>query len=149
MAKSTLITAKVDVRDFRAFAKDLRAAEPVLFKGLLVKLRVVADEVAGAARANLSGASTTIPPSIKVHASGSSISIVAGVAGSPLAGLLELGNVGSRSATTFRHPVFGHNTWVAQPMHPYLGPAIKAAAPAIDAAMVNTWDEAVRVMRGI
>jgi hypothetical protein len=65
--------------------------------------------------------------------------------GTPLAGLLELGNKGKKSASqtaggTFRHPVFGSSTFVNQEMHPYLAAAGKKDQAQVDAAIYKALD---------
>lgn len=135
----------VDTRDFARFAKALRAAEPEIRKLLVLQLRAVGEIVAAEARAAIGG-SRTIPATIKVRVSGATVSVVAGGAGVPLAGLLELGNMGNRGAAgaTFRHPVFGNKSvWVEQSTHPFLAPAVRGKMDEVERAAVEALDEAI------
>jgi hypothetical protein len=141
----------IDTRDFRAFARDLRRSEPVLAKGLKVKLRAAGQIVAEKARGIASESSKTIPPSIRVRVSGATVSVVAGGNGIPLAGLFELGNAdGAGAPETFKHPIFGR--WVTgkgyQPMHPFLLPALADSHAAADEAILSALDDAIQVMIG-
>jgi hypothetical protein len=119
MATRTLSTGgiSIDTSDFRRFARALRKAEPVLAKSMRTKLRAAGQLVADQAKTNVSEFSSSIPPTIKVRTSGTTVSVVAK---GTLAGLFELGNKGSSGGGTFRHPVFGQDVFVTQPMHPYL-----------------------------
>jgi hypothetical protein len=144
----------LDTSEFRKLAKDLRAAKSPLVKVLRENLRAAGEIVAADARIRAEHASRTIPPSIKVRVASTTVAVVAGGEGVPLAGLMELGNAKQRGGDTFRAPNFppkgsrgqaafrlhgGHD----QPMHPYLGPAglahegefEKAAVDAVDSVM--------------
>lgn len=55
----------------------------------------------------------------------------------PEAKPLEVGNVGSRSSTSFRHPVFGRDDWVAQDMHQSLFPAVRDKTPEVTTAVAG------------
>lgn len=63
--------------------------------------------------------------------------------GVAIAGLFELGNKGHGKTQTadeggsFRHPLFGKDVWVEQPMHPFLLPAQKAKTADIDAGLAR------------
>lgn len=134
----------VDTRDFKAFAKALAVAAPMIRKELILNLRAVGAIVAEEAKVTVSPFSRTIPDSIKVRVSGATVSVVAGGAGVPLGALFETGNVGKRGGDTFNHPVFGNRaTWVAQPMHPYLGPALISKIDAVEVAAVEALDRAI------
>lgn len=70
-----------------------------------------------------------------------------------IAGLFELGNTGgAKSASAsrkgvFRHPVFGDTeTWVNQPMHPFLVPAGEKNKPAVDAAVYEALDKVTNII---
>lgn len=152
MAKqaSTISTGGIglDLRDFARFAKALRKAAPELAAQLKIRLRAAGEVVAETARSNAEAASRTIPSSIKVRVSGATISVVAGGAGIPLAGLMEMGNAGgSDGAALFRHPLWGH--WVSgkgiQATHPYLLPAIQSDADAAEIAAVEALDWAIGI----
>lgn len=102
-----------------------------------------ANLVADQAKLNASY-SEDIPGAIYVRAgvtsrAGATVGVSAAKA--PQAKVLELGNYGKRSVTTFRHPVFGNtNTWVDQPTQPFLFPAVTskgAEASALVAAAVR------------
>jgi hypothetical protein len=134
----------VDVRDFKVFAKALGIAAPLIKKQLTLNLRAVGEIVAAEARQRASQYSTAIPPSILVRVSGATVSVQAGGIGVPTAALFELGNKGSRDMAMFKHPVFGNRaTWVSQPMHPYLTPALKSKANAVELAAVEALDAAI------
>jgi len=153
MAKSTSVTIStegvgLDTRDFARFAKALRKASPELATALRVELRAAGNIVAETAEINAADASKTIPPSIKVRVSAATVSVVAGGKTVPLAGLMELGNKGNRTAAaTFRHPVYGHWTNAAKPQrtHPYLAPAVQESGEAAQAAVVEALDRAIAV----
>jgi hypothetical protein len=69
-----------------------------------------------------------------------------------IAGLFELGNkggsksAGSTSEGMFRHPVFGKDAWVEQPMHPYLLPAGEKNKAAIDAIVYEALSKVTDVI---
>lgn len=133
----------VDVTDFKRFAKALMVASPLIYKTFRINMRGVGDIVAEEARSIVSGVSQTVPDSIKVRVSSSTVSVVAGGSGVPMAGLLELGNV-KGSGSTFRHPVFGNrNVWVDQPTHPYLAPALGNKIDAVEVAATEALDLAI------
>lgn len=154
MARTQTVTIRqpgvgMDTTDFAKFAKALRRAAPKLTRELRGNLRKAGEVVANEARVKAANASVTIPPTIKVRVSGATVAVVAGGAGVPLAGLMEVGNKGSRmSGGTFRHPVFGNDVWVTQPTHPYLFPAldenIEAAMVLVTEALDLAITEAVR-----
>ena len=132
----------LDTSDLRRLAKDLRAAKSPLLKGMRQGLRAAGEIVAADARVRAEEASKTIPPSIKVRVASTTVAVVAGGPGVPLAGLMEIGNKKSaKGATTFRHPVFGNRTrWVDQPMHPYLAPAGRAHEAEVERAVADVID---------
>lgn len=142
----------VDTREFASFAKALRKAKPVLAKELAKSLRAAGEIVAVEARANAtSEGSTSIPPTVKTRVASATVSVVAGGAKSPIAGLWELGNSGRASQQQipirgggFRHPVFGNrNVWVNQPRHPFLLRALHAKAFVAEKAALDALDAAV------
>lgn len=135
----------LDTTDFKSFSRALRRAQPVLAKGLRVQLRAAGELVAEEARGQVSGASKSIPPTIKVRTSGVTVSVIAGGNGKPLAGLFELGNASGGGGGTFRHPVYGNqDVWVNQPMHPFLGKALDAKKDEAMVLVVNALDDAIR-----
>lgn len=109
----------IDLREFKKLTRDLKAFKPD--KQVKKALKVAGELIATDARIMVGPYSQTVPGSIKVRTRKTSISIIAGGAGVPMAGLLELGNRGRGSSKSkFRHPVYGTEAWVDQPMHPYL-----------------------------
>lgn len=133
----------IDMTAFAKFAKGLKKAAPQINKHLHTRLRSLGGIVADEARSNVAPYSTTVPDSIKVRVSGATVSVLAGGAGIPMAGLLELGNLKARSDQTFRHPVFGNmDSWVDQPMHPFLGPAVRSKIGAVEQAAGDAIDAA-------
>ena len=71
--------------------------------------------------------------------------------GNALAGLYEYGNRGSAGAGrsgTFRHPVFGHDTWVVQSRWPFLEPALHNKAPEVEAEIVRVVERYLMVLEG-
>lgn len=69
--------------------------------------------------------------------------VEAGEAGTPLAGLWEMGNKGGRSGEgAFRHPVFGNKTvWVTQEKWPYLTRAVQELeAPVTEKMIVDVFN---------
>lgn len=134
----------IDTRDFRKFAKALMTAAPEVYATLRINMRGVGDIVAQEARGIVEPYSTTVPETIKVRVSGATVSVVAGGGAVPMAGLLELGNVGAKSETSFRHPVFGNRAaWVEQPMHPFLSTALENKLEAAEAAATEALDLAI------
>lgn len=105
------------------------------------ELRASGEMVAAGARLLADAHSTSISPTIKVRTRIQSrkaeVEIKAGGGKVPIAGLFELGNKGSKSASAtrggrFRHPVFGNKSnWVDQDMHPYMGPTVKLREAAV------------------
>lgn len=109
----------IDLREFKKLTRDLKSFKPD--KALKKTLRLAGQLIAEDARVIVSPHSQTVPGSIKVRIRKTSISVIAGGEGVPMAGLLEMGNRGRSSrGDSFRHPVYGGDTWVSQPMHPYL-----------------------------
>lgn len=117
----------LDLKEFRKLTRDLKGftVTPQLRKTLQVAGKLIAED----AKAISGEHSKSIPPSIKVRTKKTSVSVIAGGEGVPLAGLFESGNKGrgkSQAASKggrFRHPVFGRDVWVDQDMHPFLLPA--------------------------
>ncbi|MGH7721506.1 MAG: hypothetical protein ACRENL_01555 [Candidatus Dormibacteria bacterium] len=134
----------LDIHDFAAFAVALRRAEPLIGHELTARLRAVGHLVADEAKAISGQFSVQIPPTISVHVQKSVVSVEAGGGGLAIAGLLEVGNQGSRGADSFRHPVFGDKAVIVeQPTHPYLAPALAAKSDAVEAAAQAALDVAV------
>ena len=139
----------IDTSAFKLLAKDLRKANVLASRNLRAGLRGVGEVVAVEARSRAAQYSSTIPPTIKVRVAGTTVSVQAGSADVPIAALFELGNTGGRKSAaasvrgSFRHPVFGHDVWVEQPMHPFLRPAELATMPEIRRTMTRTLTEAL------
>ncbi len=107
----------IDLREFKKLTRDLKAFKPD--KQIKKNLRQAGLLIADDAKALVDPYSTTVGPSIRVRIRKTSVSILAGGANVPMAGLLEMGNRKGRG-DRFRHPVFGTDVWVDQPKHPYL-----------------------------
>jgi hypothetical protein len=112
---------------------------------------VKAGAAAVAARAKANAAySSRIPGAISVRsqlgsdATGVGATVTVSAAKAPEARVLELGNTNSSSTTTFRHPVFGGDTWVSQPMRPFLFPAMAAKRKEIEAGITAAIEAAQR-----
>lgn len=117
----------LDLKEFRKLTRDLKSFNPdkQVHKALRTAGQLIADDAKRIAEEH----SQSIPPTVRVRVSKTSVSVLAGGEGVPLAGLFELGNKGrgkSQAAAKggrFRHPVFGRDVWVTQAMHPFLLPA--------------------------
>lgn len=142
----------IDTSDFRTVATALRRAGGQVPKTLRKNLRAAGEIVAVEARAIASGYSKTVPGSVKVRVTSTTVSVVAGEAGVPMGGLLEEGNVsGNHSGPTFRRPVYApkgshgdHSVpWVDQSMHPFLLPAAEHKEAELEVAVTASLDEAV------
>jgi hypothetical protein len=110
-------------------------------------MKAAATSVADQAKSN-AAFSSRIPAAISVRSrigsdlTGVGATVVVSGAKAPEAVLLEYGNLNSRSTTTFRHPVYGGDTWVTQDMHPYLYPALASKRKAIEAAVAAAVESA-------
>jgi hypothetical protein len=117
---------QIDTRNLEEFEHRVRAAADrwVVEKDVLIA--ELTKGIAESAKALAAQHSTTIPPTIRSHIEKPGMGIIeAGDRSTPIAALYERGNKGSkRTATTFRHPTFGHQPYVNQPKHPYLKPAM-------------------------
>lgn len=145
----------VDTSDFRVVATALRRAGGETPKRLRTGLRTAGEIVATEARAIVGAYSESVPPTIKVRVTSTTVSVVAGGNGVPMGGLLEEGNAaGSHTGPTFKHPVFAPKDshgdqsvkWVDQPMHPYLLPAAARKEPEFEVAITACLDEAVKTI---
>jgi len=135
---------KVNTKEIAALIRAIRQAEPDLAKHLRDRLRALGAIVADEAKSRVGEYSRSVPDSIKVRVSGMTVSVVAGGAGVPMGGLLELGNAKSTNQETFTHPVFGHRAvWVKQPMHPFLAPALASKVTDVDAAATAAIDDTI------
>lgn len=112
-------------------ARDLKLAAPTMRRQLPKRIREAAKPVVDQAKVNAAGVSSKIRIGVRTKLAsrnGASVKVIATSPENPsLAGLLERGNAGNAYAqATFRHPVFGTDTWVDQPTQPYLQPAVDA-----------------------
>jgi hypothetical protein len=119
--------------EISALVKDLAKTDMVMRKALPKRLREAAKPVADQAKANAAAISPRIKIGTRVKLNGragASVKVIGrSPSNPPLAGLLERGNKGARSTSSFRHPVYGNtSTWVVQPTQPYLQPALEAKA---------------------
>jgi hypothetical protein len=152
MARSHTSTERsgqaVDTREYRNAAKALKKSAKLTSRELRKKLREGGEIMAIAARTIASEHSEKIPPTIKVRVAGATVSVQAGGAKAPIAGLFELGNQGRKGGgKTFRHPVFGNREqWVEQPMHPFLKPAAEITLPEAQRQIRKALKEAAKVI---
>lgn len=111
-------------------AADLRALPAEARRELRPALRAAGQIVRDAAAQEASW-SARIPASLQVVTSAvsrrSSVAIVARQQIAPHARPLE----GIAGNASFRHPVFGMDTWVAQACRPFMRPAAAAKQPAV------------------
>lgn len=122
-------------RDMRALPKETRrAARP--------KLRKAGQMIQREAMVNASW-SSRIPATIKVVTSfrenREGVTVRAGGPSAPHARPYE--GLSARGSS-FRHPVYGNDWWVASPTRPFLFPAAEAAEGAVTEAMRTALDEA-------
>lgn len=139
-----------DTHEYRAFARELRKAEPELAAKLRTQLRTSGAIIGDEAKLRASEFSSSIAATIRVRVAGLTVTVVAGGKNVPIAALEEAGNKGLRTTGhSFKHPVFGNRkVWVEQPMHPYLVPAFEHHQEKFEAAVVDavnaTIEELVR-----
>jgi hypothetical protein len=142
----------VDLSEWKGLTKALRLASDEAPRELRKRLRAAGEVMAEAARHIAGEHSTTIPDTIKVRTAGATVAVTAGSPESPLARLYELGNSpGRRRASasglpTFRHPVFGKDTWVDQPRWRFLTPAATVTMPIIEREVAAALEDAARVI---
>jgi hypothetical protein len=127
-----------------ALADSLRDLPEKLRPRVRPMLRSAGEQVARDARRNASW-STRIPGSIAVRVSFTGrrpgVLIVARKAIAPHARAYE----GITGRATLRHPVFGdREVWVAQPVRPFLAPAVGAYGPKLADDAARAVDEAAR-----
>lgn len=147
MARSTAVGNHfaIDTRDMKDLTKALRKAAPELVTDMRKDVRKAGVIVAEEAKRKAGEHSKSIPPTIKVRASGATVAVTAGK-GVPLAGLYELGNKGGNPASeTFKHPIFGE--WVTgegyQKRYPFLALAAEATIVQTEAAIAEAVDKCV------
>ena len=151
----------IDTTAFRDVAKALRFAGGEAPKNLRRSLRAAGEIVAVEAKSIASEHSSSIPPTIKVRVTGATVSVVAGNANVPLAGLYELGNyrvshgvTHNRGGDSFRHPVFvakkdlpgPDGSWVDQPSWQFLKPAALNKEDELEVAVTAVLDDAVKTI---
>lgn len=151
MAKSVRANSAltVDTRDFAGLIKAIGRAEVEIPVRMRARMRGAGEVVAEEARRL--AYSPKIAKTIKVRASGVNVQVQAGNRDTPEAALLELGNHGGKrradtGATSFRHPVFGTDTWVEQPTHPCLAPALKTKVVEVEELVGEALTEAVHTL---
>lgn len=126
---------------FAEIARDMRNLPEEARKAVRPALRKAGQMVAREAAVNSSW-SGRIPGSIRVVTSfrqnREGVTVVAGNANAPHARPYE--GIASRAAT-FRHPVFGHDVWVAQATRPFLIPAAESTEGSTTAFIFESMDE--------
>ncbi len=138
----------VDYSSVRVLATKLEKMPLVLRERLRPVVKAGAASVAAQAKSN-AAFSSRIPGAISVRSklgtelTGVGATVVVSAAKAPDARVLELGNTGSASTTSFKHPVYGHDWWVSQPMHPFLFSAMTAQRKSIEAAIVAAIESAL------
>lgn len=115
----------VEFTSVRTLAHELGSMPADLKLELRPKLRAAGQLVGDEAKRNASF-SKRIPGAITVRTLFSSrnggVSVSVNRRKAPHARALE----GTQRNTTFRHPVFGGDTWTSQPTRPFLFPAVKS-----------------------
>lgn len=136
---------RIDTADFRAFSDSCTRAIPTLRRNVDTQLLAAGSLIASDARSRCISTTTTItsapmgPGVVAVRATGG-----------PITGLLEDGNKKGGGGGQFRHPVFGNmDTWVNQPMAPYLRPAVEAHAADFDELISFGVEETLKVAADI
>lgn len=122
-------------------ARDMRRLPEETRKAIRPALRKAGEMIAHEAKVNASW-SSRIPSSIRVETSfrqnREGVIVRAGNANSPHARPYE----GlTSSGSTFRHPVFGRDVWVAQTERPFLFPAAEAGQAAATEAVASALDD--------
>lgn len=128
----------IDTGSIDKLARTIKQASPAVAKTLTKELKLARDAVAAEARSRASF-STKIPATIKGSGTGATLKVSAGGAAAPNAAPLE--NRGKQG--TFRHPVFGTDTWVNQQAHPFLTPALAAQREILAARIDAAIDKAI------
>jgi len=108
----------IDTTQLRKLTRDFKAWKPD--KQLHKALRVAGGLIVDDAKLMASEHSKSIPPTIKLRVTKTRLTVRAGDAETPIAGLYEEGNKGRSKPDSFRHPVFNSDVWVEQPRHPFL-----------------------------
>lgn len=154
------VELRVDTADWKEFSGRVRVFAPKLLTALRAELRGIGNLAADAVKKELSEPTPEGNPSgpgrealiagtrvqVSFAARGAGVKII--TSGRDLsaahAALLKVYNMGS-----FRHPVFGTETWVEEQGHPYFERAIeKVAGPALVAGVNAALDEAIAAIGG-
>lgn len=125
----------------QVIARDMRSLTPETQKAVRPKLRKAGQLVAEDAKRRASW-SSRIPASVRVRtsfrANRENVTVLVGSKNAPHARPYE--GITSRGST-FRHPVYGRDHWVAQATRPFLIPAAEAkqieAAELISSALTD------------
>jgi hypothetical protein len=140
-------------KELAKLVRNIEKYEPLLRKELRERLKAAAETVAQDARAEIAPTSQTVANSIivevKLGKTKQSVAVVAKGSRMPegheaLPDLLE-GRQGRRDG--FRHPVFGTDTWVTQPTHPFIAPSAQKREAETTALITDAF-EAVRKSLG-
>lgn len=125
---------KIEGANLDAVYRQLRATEPklaaALRRGVKNAAQPVVDEIRTEAEAQglyRAAAATSVRFS-STKRNGITATIRTDHKAAPMARPLEVGSRGSRFN---RHPVYGHDVWVNQPLRPYFWPAVKKASPLV------------------
>ena len=143
------IEAEVQASDLLRLGRVLKKIDDkTVLKALRKGLREAATPIAAAARAG--APSPTIAKTVTVEtaftAKKSGVFISAKRNKMPagheaLPGLFESGSKGNGG--TFRHPVFGTDTWVSQDTHPFLAPALAGHEAEVTTALTAAIHDAI------
>jgi hypothetical protein len=131
--------------DVRQLVKDLKGLEDgkALTAALRKNLKAAAEPIARQAKSNASW-SSRIPAAIAIGtaftAKRTGVFVKANAAKAPHARSYEDIN----NAGTFRHPVFGGETWVEQQSRPFLFNEAESHLPAVEEAAARAVEEAAR-----
>ena len=132
---------QVDVKTLNKLGKELRHAQPAVYREIHRAVLAEARKMAEVAKQNASW-STRIPATIKASASGVTTARIRAGGGkdSPAPHAKPYEHAGRQG--TFRHPVFADAeeprkdwTWVDEPARPFLLPAIMSRMPAFREAL--------------
>lgn len=134
-----MVGFELDATELKTFARNLRAADPVVARHFGNAMKGAGELVATEARRR-ADFSSRIPSSIRVRRSGVNVTVIAGGAAAPHAAALDHGG----EPGSFRHPVFGDTeVWVDQPAEPFLEPAGEEKQEAAATQIANAIDQAV------
>lgn len=136
-------TFNVDAPDLRQLYTDLKAADGNLQILLRRAIKEAAQSVADAAKAGSSW-SKRIPDAVKLKVSFSarSTGVSVEVDGKKAPHARPIDHAGKSG--TFRHRVFGTDTWVEQPARPFFASAVDAKDPEIERRILKVADDLAR-----